>query len=265
MLADLAPAGIPLTADQVDALASQIGADVVITGLIHDYGKVRWQYWVTGLAVYSTTELLIVGFASGWNPAIVVPFFSLMWRQIRRFGTAVRMCSVGPFDRCGFVWRLYRYGTVEVLCGAKMNWRLKCRAKLWTIILQRNNQRRKFSWKPISSTSWRSSSRPSRRSLRYNPVKLTESRPRSVASVYGPFLTSCTKVARLVSHCARPESLPMPLKDSLVDPQVRASNEHLLSVRVPRAGGRPGCPLPPPLPISPHPIDNHLMHHCILA
>ena len=32
----------------------------------------------------------------------------------------------------------------------------------------------------------------------------------------------------------------------LVDPPVRASNEHLLSVRVPRAGGRPGCPLFPP-------------------
>ena len=29
---------------------------------------------------------------------------------------------------------------------------------------------------------------------------------------------------------------------ALVDPQMRASNEHLPSVRVPRAGGRPGCP-----------------------
>jgi len=75
MLADIAPAGTPLTAEQIDALASQSGADVVITGLIHDYGKVRWQYWVTGLAFHATTELLVVGFASGWNPAIVVPFF----------------------------------------------------------------------------------------------------------------------------------------------------------------------------------------------
>ena len=74
-LADLAPTGVPLTAEQVDALASQSGADVVITGLIHDYGQVRWQYWVTGLAIHATTELVLVGFASGWNPAIVVPFF----------------------------------------------------------------------------------------------------------------------------------------------------------------------------------------------
>ena len=47
----------------------------------------------------------------------------------------------------------------------------------------------------------------------------------------------------------------------LVDPLVRASDEHILIVRVPRAGGRPGCPLfflagpsphPMPVQISPH-------------
>ena len=31
-------------------------------------------------------------------------------------------------------------------------------------------------------------------------------------------------------------------KGSLVDPRMRASNEHILIVRVPRAGGRLGCP-----------------------
>jgi hypothetical protein len=31
-------------------------------------------------------------------------------------------------------------------------------------------------------------------------------------------------------------------KGSLVDPRMRASNEHILIVRVPRAGGRPGYP-----------------------
>ena len=31
-------------------------------------------------------------------------------------------------------------------------------------------------------------------------------------------------------------------KGSLVDPRLRASNEHILIVRVPRAGGRLGCP-----------------------
>ena len=39
-----------------------------------------------------------------------------------------------------------------------------------------------------------------------------------------------------------PSSLVISSLGSLVDPQVRASNEHILIVRVPRAGGRPGCP-----------------------
>ena len=34
-------------------------------------------------------------------------------------------------------------------------------------------------------------------------------------------------------------------KGSLVDPRLRASNEHILIVRVPRAGGRPGYPSNP--------------------
>ena len=42
-------------------------------------------------------------------------------------------------------------------------------------------------------------------------------------------------------------SFPIPyftFKGGLVDPRLRASNEHILIVRVPRAGGRPGCPTP---------------------
>jgi len=39
--------------------------------------------------------------------------------------------------------------------------------------------------------------------------------------------------------------IPLSSLGGLVDPRMRASNEHLLSVRVPRAGGRPGCPPPP--------------------
>ena len=34
-------------------------------------------------------------------------------------------------------------------------------------------------------------------------------------------------------------------RGSLVDPRVRASNEHIHIVRAPRAGGRPGCPSHP--------------------
>jgi hypothetical protein len=43
-------------------------------------------------------------------------------------------------------------------------------------------------------------------------------------------------------------NFPIPhfvFKGSLVDPRLRASNEHILIVRVPRAGGRPGYPSHP--------------------
>jgi len=39
-----------------------------------------------------------------------------------------------------------------------------------------------------------------------------------------------------------PSSLVLSSEGSLVDPRLRASNEALLRARVPRAGGRPGCP-----------------------
>ena len=49
-------------------------------------------------------------------------------------------------------------------------------------------------------------------------------------------------VTKAALYCALWE-IPVHLsKGSLVDPQTRASNEHIPIVRVPRAGGRPGCP-----------------------
>ena len=77
LLADLTHAGTSLTDKQSALLADQTGADYVITGLIHDFGAVRWQYWTTALALHGATELLIVGFASGWNPVIVIPALAL--------------------------------------------------------------------------------------------------------------------------------------------------------------------------------------------
>jgi hypothetical protein len=61
---------------------------------------------------------------------------------------------------------------------------------------------------------------------------------------FGP--TAAVEQAQL--HMLLPSGLYLPHREgALVDPQMRASNEHLPSVRVPRAGGRPGCP--------PHPSD----------
>ena len=46
-------------------------------------------------------------------------------------------------------------------------------------------------------------------------------------------------------NCARLPNPPLTFKGGLVDPRLRASNEHILIVRVPRAGGRPGYPSHP--------------------
>ena len=61
-----------------------------------------------------------------------------------------------------------------------------------------------------------------------------------------PRVARAQKIIRLhpllCSALSFPAALVYPLKGGLVDPLMRASNEHILIVRVPRAGGRPGCP-----------------------
>ena len=61
----------------------------------------------------------------------------------------------------------------------------------------------------------------------------------------------CEKWPGGLPVCARPRGYPVfpfpaalayPFKGGLVDPLMRASDEHILIVRVPRAGGRPGYP-----------------------
>jgi hypothetical protein len=56
----------------------------------------------------------------------------------------------------------------------------------------------------------------------------------------------CEQEGHLAASFSGLSVFPLLLGGGLVDPQMRASNEHLLSVRVPRAGGRPGRPLFPP-------------------
>src|SRR5262245_20966074 len=71
MLADIVTAGKPLTEVQIQALGQQTGADLMVTGVIHDYGAVRWQYWVTGWLAHVAVATTIVGLATAWNPAAI--------------------------------------------------------------------------------------------------------------------------------------------------------------------------------------------------
>ena len=59
-----------LDKEQRIAMGSQVGADIVISGRILDFGKVQWQYWATGLLLSMAAETLIVGAATGFNPVL---------------------------------------------------------------------------------------------------------------------------------------------------------------------------------------------------
>jgi hypothetical protein len=112
---ELKPGVVPTT-DQLAYLRAQVGADLVIVGNILDYGKIRWQYWVPGLVVSMLTETLIVGAATGFNPAFMaatagselltdVPFW---WGGAYIAGWAFRpvrveASAIDPLDRA-VVW-----------------------------------------------------------------------------------------------------------------------------------------------------------------
>ena len=63
--------GVAPTTGQLADLRAQLGADILIVGNILDYGKIRWQYWVPGLVLSMLAETLIVGAATGFNPAFM--------------------------------------------------------------------------------------------------------------------------------------------------------------------------------------------------
>ena len=83
---------------QIRDLGRRAGADIVITGLIHDYGAVRWQYWVTGWLTHVSIATTIVGAATAWNPAAMGTYlvidattdFPLWWGGGSVFGWTFR-------------------------------------------------------------------------------------------------------------------------------------------------------------------------------
>ena len=91
-----------LSEAQLRALADESGADLIVTGRLPDYGAVRWQYWVGGWAMTATAHLMTIGFASGWNPAVVGGFMALdlstdlpfWWGGAYAFGWALRPVRV---------------------------------------------------------------------------------------------------------------------------------------------------------------------------
>ena len=63
----LQPGQIP-KAEQLSEFRRRLGADLVVSGSLLDYGKVRWQWLLTGMLLDMTVDNIIIGLATGWNP-----------------------------------------------------------------------------------------------------------------------------------------------------------------------------------------------------
>lgn len=61
-----------LTPEQLARLRAKLNADLVVTGIVQDYGKVRWQWLAAGMLGDMTWESVVIGLATSWNPAIIL-------------------------------------------------------------------------------------------------------------------------------------------------------------------------------------------------
>lgn len=60
--------GVLPDAEELEAFHRRLGVDLVITGSILDYGKIRWQWLMAGMLTDMTAESIALGIATSWNP-----------------------------------------------------------------------------------------------------------------------------------------------------------------------------------------------------
>jgi hypothetical protein len=58
--------------EQLNRLRLRLGADLLISGVVQDYGKVRWQWLAGGMLADMTWESVALGLATAWNPAVIL-------------------------------------------------------------------------------------------------------------------------------------------------------------------------------------------------
>ena len=58
----------PLNPEQVTMLRSKLDTDLLVGGVVQDYGKVRWQWLAAGMLTDTTAETIVIGLATAWNP-----------------------------------------------------------------------------------------------------------------------------------------------------------------------------------------------------
>lgn len=63
----LKPGTLP-NAEESAVFRRRLGVDLVITGSILDYGKIRWQWLMAGMLTDMTAESIALGIATSWNP-----------------------------------------------------------------------------------------------------------------------------------------------------------------------------------------------------
>jgi hypothetical protein len=61
----------PVSGEQAATLRERLKADLVVGGIVQDYGKIRWQWLAAGMAGDMTWESLVIGAATAWNPAVI--------------------------------------------------------------------------------------------------------------------------------------------------------------------------------------------------
>jgi hypothetical protein len=60
-----------LVPEHLSRLRTRLGADLLVTGIVQDYGKVRWQWLAAGMLADMTWESVALGLATSWNPAVI--------------------------------------------------------------------------------------------------------------------------------------------------------------------------------------------------
>lgn len=65
---DVRPPDAPISLDVLRAMGRAAGVDLVLTGRILGYGQMPLRYWLTGWAVTASSQLAVVGAATGGNP-----------------------------------------------------------------------------------------------------------------------------------------------------------------------------------------------------
>ena len=58
----------PPNSEQLSSLRIKLDVDLVVGGVVQDYGKVRWQWLATGMLTDTTVETIVIGLATAWNP-----------------------------------------------------------------------------------------------------------------------------------------------------------------------------------------------------